>query len=122
MRDGGGAVIVQLLVIVGADVAAGEDLFEVLEEGGVDRHHVFKVAMDRAVLHHQDLAVALDDLRLDLADLLIEENLMGELAIDDLLTDLRACTGGRANRSCVASQGAAFAIQKNLGANGEILH
>ena len=55
VRDGRGAVVVQLLVVVGADVAAGEDFFQVLEEGGVDRHHVFKVAVLGAILHHQDL-------------------------------------------------------------------
>ena len=91
--DGGGAVVVELLVVVGADVAAGEDLFEVLEEGGVDGHHVFKVAVDGAVLDHQDLAVALDDLRLDLADLLVEQDLVGQLAVDDLLADLRDALG-----------------------------
>jgi hypothetical protein len=86
--DGGRPVVVQLLVVVGADVAAGEDLFEVLEEGGVDGHHVFEVAVDGAVLDHQDLAVALDDLGLDLADLLVEQDLVGQLAVDDLLADL----------------------------------
>ena len=44
-----------------ADVAARERLLEVLEERRVHRHHVFEVAVDRAVLDHQDLAVALDD-------------------------------------------------------------
>jgi hypothetical protein len=63
-------------------------LFEVLEEGGVDGHHVFKVAVDGAILHHQDLAVALDDLRLDLADLLVQQDFVGQLAVDDLLADL----------------------------------
>ena len=91
--DGGCPVVVELLVVVGADVAAGEDLFEVLEEGGVDGHHVFKVAVDGAVLDHEDLAVALDDLRLDLADLFVQEDLVGQLAVDDLLTDLRDALG-----------------------------
>ena len=39
----------------------GNDVLEVLEERRVDRHHVFEVAVDRAILDHQDLAVALDD-------------------------------------------------------------
>ena len=69
--DGAGAVLVQVLIVVGADVAAREDLFQVLEERGVDGHHVFEVAVNRAVLHHQDLAVALDDLGLDLAGLVV---------------------------------------------------
>ena len=82
-----GAVIVELFVVVRADVAAGEALFEVLEERRVDRHHVFEMAVLRAVLHHQDLAVALDDLRLDLADLLVQQDFVGKLAVDDLLAD-----------------------------------
>ena len=53
--------MMQLLVVVGGDVAAGENVFEVLGEFGVDRHHVFEVAVDGAVFHHQDLAVAFDD-------------------------------------------------------------
>ena len=59
--DRAAAVVVQLLVVVGADVAARERVLEVLEEGRVHGHHVLEVAVDRAVLHHQDLAVALDD-------------------------------------------------------------
>ena len=69
VRDGAGAVVVQLFVVVRADVAAREDVFQVLEERRVDGHHVFEVPVDRAVLDHQDLAVALDDLGLDLAGL-----------------------------------------------------
>ena len=86
-------MVVQLLIVVGADVAAREDLFEVLEEGGVDRHDVFKVAVLGAVLDHQDLAVALDDLRLDLADLLVEQDLVRQLTVHDLLADLRDALG-----------------------------
>ena len=85
--DGAGAVLVQLGVVVGADVAAGEDVFQVLEEGGVDGHHVFEVAVDRAILHHQDFAVALDDLGLDLAGLVGVEDFERRLAVQDLLAD-----------------------------------
>ena len=89
VRHRRGAVVVQLLVVVRADVAAREDLFQVLEELGVDRHHVFEVPVLGAILHHQDLAVALDDLRLDLADLLVQQDLVRQLAVDDLLANLR---------------------------------
>ncbi len=106
--DGGGAVVVELLVVVGADVAAGEDLFEVLEEGGVDGHDVFKVAVDGAVLDHEDLAVALDDLGLDLADLLVEEDLVGELAVDDLLADLRDALGAEGVGGAGPAEGRLF--------------
>jgi hypothetical protein len=88
-----GAVIVQLLVVVGADVAARKALFQVLEEGGVDGHHVFKVAVLGAVLDHQDLAVALDDLGLDLTHLLVEQHFLGQLAVQNLLADLGHALG-----------------------------
>src|SRR5688572_27132805 len=79
------AVIMKLLVVVGADIATGEHLFEVLEERRVDGHHVFKVAMDWAVLDHDDLAVLLEDGRLDLADLLVEEDADIFLAVENRL-------------------------------------
>ena len=71
------------------DVAAREYFFEMLGEFGVDRHHVFEVAVLRAILDHQDLAVALDDLSLDLADFFVQQNFVGQLAIENLLTDFR---------------------------------
>jgi len=33
VRDGTGTVLVQFGIVVGADIAAGENLFEMLEEG-----------------------------------------------------------------------------------------
>ena len=94
--DRAAAVVVELLVVVGADVAAREHLLEVLEEFGVDRHHVLEVAVNRAILHHQDLAVALEDRRLDLADLLVEQDADVLLAVENRLTRLpRACRAER---------------------------
>ena len=86
-------MVVQPLVVVRAHVAAGEALFEMLEEGRVHRHHVFEVAVLGAVLDHQDLAVALDDLRLDLADLLVEQHFVGQLAVENLLANLGHALG-----------------------------
>ena len=88
VRDGAGAVVVEIFIVVGADVAAGENLFEVIEEFGIDRHQVFKVAVNGAILDHQDFAVAVDDLRLDFADLLVAEDFDGHFAVDDLGADL----------------------------------
>ena len=89
VRHRGRAMVVQLLIVVRADVAPWKDFFQMLEELGVHRHHVFKVPVLGAILHHQDLAVALDDLRLDLADLLVQQNLVRQFAVNDLLTNLR---------------------------------
>ena len=79
-----------------------------LEELQVHGHHIFKVAVNRAVLYHQDIAVALNDLRLDLADLLIQQNLMRQLAINDLLADCR-------NALRTKRVGAARPAQRRLG-------
>ena len=81
--------MMQLLVVMGGDVAAGENVFQMLRELGVDRHHVFEVAVRRAILHHQDLAVALDDLRLDLADFFVHQHFMRQMAVENLLPDFR---------------------------------
>ena len=87
MRDGAGSMVVHLFVVVRADVAAREDVFQVLEERRVHGHHVFEVAVDRAILHHQDLAVAFDDVGFDLADFLVQEDLVRQFAVHDLLPD-----------------------------------
>ena len=60
-------MLVQFFVVVRADVAAREHLFQVLEERRVDGHHVLEMAVNGAILHHHDLAVALDDRGLDFA-------------------------------------------------------
>jgi len=52
--------------VVGAGSRGGE-LLSSSEELGVDGHHVFIVAVERTVLTIPHLAVALDDLRLNLA-------------------------------------------------------
>src|ERR1035441_9927394 len=84
-----------IALAVGADVAAGEALFKVLEEGGVNGHDVFKVAVLGAVLDHEDLAVALDNLRLDLADLLVQQNFVGQLSDKNLLADFGNALGAK---------------------------
>ncbi len=68
------AVIVELFVIVRFDIASREQRFDVLQELGVDRHHVFEMAVIGAILDHPHLAVAFDDLCLDLADLFIDQH------------------------------------------------
>ena len=75
----------ELLVVVGAGMSRpGKTSSRCLEEGAVSMDiRSLKVAVDGAVLDHQDLAVALDDLCLDLAGTFsAEEDLVGELAVD----------------------------------------
>jgi len=72
--------------------AAGEDLLDVPVERRVDRHHVFEAAVDGAFLDHQDLAIALDDLRFDLARLISVKDFEGSFAVEDLLADFGHAT------------------------------
>jgi len=64
---------VEVFVVVRGNVAAGELLFDPVEELGIDGHHVFVVAVDGAILNHPNLIVALDNLRLDFADFLVHQ-------------------------------------------------
>src|SRR5581483_120633 len=69
------------------NIAAWEDAFEVLGEDWIDRHQIFEMAVDGAILHHPDLAIALDDLSLDLAGFFVAENIDRKFAVDDFLSD-----------------------------------
>ena len=100
---------------VGADVAAGEALFKVLEEGRVDGHDVFKVAVLGAVLDHEDFAVALDDLGLDFAHFLVEQDFVGQLAVEDLLADLGDALGTERVRGARPAERAAFLSDSSSG-------
>ena len=50
-----------------AVIASGETAFNQARKFRIDREHVFKGAVDRAGLPHDDTAVFLEDLRLDLS-------------------------------------------------------
>src|SRR5262249_14839750 len=79
----------QVLVVVRADAAAREGLFQVAEYLRVNGHHIFKMAVDRAILDHQNLSVALNDLSFDLSYPLVTQDVHGKLAVKDSLADLR---------------------------------
>src|SRR4051812_17817 len=75
----------QCFVIMSCNIAAGNHLLDMLEEYRVYGHHIFVVAMHRTILNHPDLAISLDDLRLYLADLLINEVAHFPLSADNRL-------------------------------------
>src|SRR5262249_5116254 len=81
-------MIVKRLVVVGSNVAAREYLLQVPEEFRIDGHHIFKMPMFRAILDHQDLAVMLYYLRLELSDFLIAKDIYRQLAIENLVPNL----------------------------------
>ena len=87
--DGAAAVVVQLFVVVGADVAAGKHLLQMPEELRIDGDDIFEMSVHGTFLDHQDLAVALDDLRLDFAGLFLQQDAVILFAVDDLLADFR---------------------------------
>ena len=88
-------MVVEVFIVVGADVAARKNIFKVLEEDGIDRHDVFEVTVHCTILHHQNLAVALNDLSLDFANLLILEDLDRQFAVDDLVADVGDALGAQ---------------------------
>ncbi len=86
---GRSTVVVQLLVSVGANVAARENVFQVLGECRIDGHDVFEVPVLGAIFDHHDLAVFFDDGGLDFADLGVAQDFLRKLAVKDLLADIR---------------------------------
>src|SRR5215813_14212987 len=72
-----------------ANISAGENFLEVLEERSVDRHHILKMPVLRAILHHQALSVTLDALGFYLYHFFSEQNVVRQLAIYYLLSNLR---------------------------------
>src|SRR5258708_27273020 len=97
------------------NVAAWENVFQMLEEGRVHRHQVFKMAMLGAVLHHQDLAVALDDRSLDLTDFLVEQDLVRQLAVNNLLADFRYALWTERIRLPGPPEGRIRSVQSEIG-------
>ena len=81
------SMVMEMFVGMGLDIAAGEHFFEMARELGINRHQVFEVAVLGTVLHHPELAVALDDLRFDLAHFLVHEDVDGQVAVENLLAD-----------------------------------
>jgi hypothetical protein len=67
-------VVVQLLIVVSLDIATRKHGFDVRQKLRVDGHHVFEVPVIRAILNHPNLAVAFDNLRFDLTNLLVDQN------------------------------------------------
>src|SRR4029077_12793103 len=89
----GRTVVMQLLVVVSLDIATGENFFKMLREFRVNRHQVFEVTVLDAVLDHPDLAIAFDDLGLDLADFLVHQNVNRQMAVENLLPYFRHALG-----------------------------
>ncbi len=75
-----------------------------LEEVDIHRHHIFKVAVDGAILHHQDFAVALHDGGFDLAGFFIEQDFMRQFAVNNLLPDFRNALGTQRVRGARPSE------------------
>ncbi len=106
VANGARTVLVQTFVVVRRNIAAGEILLDPLQELRVHGHQVFVLAVDGAFLHHPDLTVALDDLRLDFADLLVHQVGPVLLAVHDRIARLfHAIRAQRIGRARPAERG-----------------
>ena len=108
VRDGGRAMPMQAFILVGADVASRKHLLEVAEEFGVNGHHIFEAAVARALFHHKDLAVALDDVGLDLPRHRHFPEDVGRQLTSSTSRRISGTNAGTANRSGAASLAEAF--------------
>ncbi len=79
--------MMQLLVIVGANVAARKHVFQMLRKIRINGHQIFKAPVLGALFYHQNLAIALDDGGLDLANLFVHQHFVGKMPIKNLLPD-----------------------------------
>ena len=86
--DRRGPVVVEA-VLRNHEVAPRVERLEALEEGGVGGHHVLEVPVRRALLLHEDAAVLLDDPRLDLARVALDQDLPVHLARQNLRPHFR---------------------------------
>src|ERR1700742_1259376 len=89
MLDRAAAMVVQFFIVVGTDVPAGKRFLQVPKEFWIDGEDIFEMPVDQAILDHQYLAVALDDLRLDLAGSLVHQDAVILDAVKNLLANLR---------------------------------
>src|ERR1051325_6384516 len=72
-----------VFVFGGAKVTTKEERLDALEKRRIGRHHIFKLPVLRTILAHHDLAVVFDDLRLDLAGMLVHQRVERSCAGDD---------------------------------------
>src|SRR5829696_3704504 len=65
-----------------AKVTTKEERLDTLEKRGIGRHHIFELPVLRTILSHHDLAIVFDDLRFDLAGMLVHQRLERDRAGD----------------------------------------
>jgi len=71
-----------VFIFGGAKVATKEERLDALEKRRVGRHHIFELPVLRTILAHHDLAVVFDDLRFDLARMLVHQRLERDRTAD----------------------------------------
>ena len=91
-------VVVHAVGVVDGNVRAGAERLHPPEERRIRREHLFVVPVLRAVLHHQDLAVALDDPRRDLAGVVLDEEVGRGPVVGDQLARLARARGAQRRR------------------------
>src|SRR6185369_9588825 len=81
------AVMVYVFVFGCAEVATEEQRLDASQEFRVSRHHIFELPVLRAIFAHHDLAVVFDDLRFDLARMLVHQSVERNRAGDHGVTN-----------------------------------
>ena len=62
-----------VFIFGGAKVTTKEERLDALEKRRVRRHHIFELPVLRTILSHHDLAVVFENLRFDLAGMLVHQ-------------------------------------------------
>src|SRR4026207_438941 len=75
------------------EVTAKEERLNAREKSGVGRHHVFKVAVLRASLTHENLTVVFNNLCFDFTRMLVHQRFERCLTSDDGVTNFFYATG-----------------------------
>src|SRR6266571_7226752 len=98
-------MVMESLIVMGIDVASRIHRFDVFQKPFIDSHHVLELAMDRALFNHPDLTVSFKDGRLDLTNLLIDQNPIIGIPVQYLLTGLLNALWTEGVRGARPSQG-----------------
>jgi hypothetical protein len=94
--DVGRAMAMNVRVFGGAKVTTEEERFDSFKKSRIGRHHVCELAMFRASLAHDDLAILFQNLCLDFARMLVHQGLKRGLTRNDRIANFLDATRAQA--------------------------
>src|SRR5579875_3492792 len=89
VRNRAAAMAVKRFIVMRADISPRKNFFKVTRKGRINGHQILEMPVLWAILDHPDLAIALNNLRFDLADRLLHQDAVVDLAVQDLFANLR---------------------------------